>query len=267
MKKITIILPIHKLEVDYIGMLNNALYSVEGFHNDVKVTIVCPVGLKPKMSGIAFGNNLEVKVLYNSDLKTDFMTQVNMGINDCDTEWFSILEVDDEYTKAWFPSMTEHMNAYGYAQENRVDVFLPIVKDVNVEGKFLTYMNESLWAYGFSDKQGYLDNALLLEYQNYQTSGGLYRTQVIKDNGCFKDNIKLTFSYEFLLRLTNNGVVIMTVPKVGYQHVNFRENSLFWMYKHDEKEKLGENEAKFWLETAKKEYFFKNKRDVNYTEV
>jgi hypothetical protein len=37
------------------------------------------------------------------------------------------------------------------------------------------------------------------------------------------------------------------------------------MYKNDEKEKLAENEAKFWIDTAKKEYFFKNKRDVNYT--
>jgi hypothetical protein len=262
MKKITIILPIYKMEAEDIGMLNNALYSVEDFHNDVKITIVCPEILMTKMDSMNFGQKLEVKMVYNTTHKTDFVNQINIGINDCDTEWFSILEIDDEYKKPWFSSMSEYMNRY-----KDVDVFLPIVKDVNVEGKFLTFMNESLWAYGFSNKQGYLDNDLLLEYQNYQTSGGLYKTQVVKDNGCFKDNIKLTFSYEFLLRLTHHGINIMSVPKVGYQHVNFRENSLFWMYKNDEKEKLTENEAKFWLETAKKEYFFKNKRDVKYTEV
>ena len=56
----------------------------------------------------------------------------------------------------------------------------------------------------------------------------------------------------------------MTVPKVGYQHVNFREDSLFWLYKNDDTVKLSEDEVKFWLDTAKKEFFFKNKRDINY---
>ena len=145
-----------------------------------------------------------------------------------------------------------------------VSVFLPIVKDINVEGKFINYTNESAWAYGFTDMQGFIDNEVLLDFQNYQTSGGLFKTQVIKDNGKFKENIKLTFVYEFLLRLTHNGVRIMTVPKAGYQHVNLREDSLFWKYKNDEKMILSENEVKFWLDTAKKEFFFKNKRDVNY---
>lgn len=257
MKKITIILPIHKLEDQDVWMLNNALMSVEDFHNDVKIMIVCPIDIKSKISGIDFGQKLEIKITYNSTKKTDFVTQINMGIDDCDTEWFSILEIDDEYKKPWLSSMNEYINAF-----NDVDVFLPIVRDINVEGKFTNFMNESLWAYGFSDKQGYLDNNLLMEFQNFQTSGGLYRTEVIKNNGKFKDNIKLTFSYEFLLRLTNNGVNIMTVPKVGYQHVNLRENSLFWLYKNDEKEKLNEDDVKFWLETAKKEYFFKNKREI-----
>ena len=147
-----------------------------------------------------------------------------------------------------------------------VEVFLPIVKDINVEGKFLNFTNESTWAYGFTERQGFLDNEVLLDFQNYQTSGGLYNTQTIKDNGMFKNNIKLTFSYEFLLRLTHNGVRILTVPKVGYQHVNLREGSLFWNLKNDDSEKLSDKEVKFWLETAKKEFFFKNKRDVEYTE-
>lgn len=262
MKKITIILPVYKLDAEDIVMLNNALSSVEDFHNDVKITIVCPEKLKSTLDGMNFGVKLEIKTLYNTTHKTDFLNQVNMGIDDCDTEWFSILEIDDEYKKPWLSSMNEYITAF-----HDVDVFLPIIKDVNVEGKFLSLMNESVWAYGFSNKQGFLDNTLLLEYQNYQTSGGLYRTQVIKDNGKFKDNIKLTFSYEFLLRLTHHGVNIMTVPKIGYQHVNLRENSLFWSYKNDEKAKLNEKEVKFWIDAAKKEYFFKNKRDVKYTEV
>jgi hypothetical protein len=258
MKKISIILPVHTLKGDYSELLNNAIKSVEDFHNDVILTIVCPKEVKEELSSLS--EKLEIKIIENSG-QTDFCTQVNLGIENCETEWFSILEVDDEFKSVWLKSMNQHIN-----ENSDVDVFLPIVQDVNVNGNFVSFTNESMWAYGFTEKQGFLDNEVLLDYQNYQTSGGLYKTQVIKENGSFKDNIKLTFSYELLLRLTHNGVKIMSVPKIGYKHVNLREDSLFWLYKNDENTKLKEKEVRFWLDTAKKEFFFKNKRDVKYEE-
>jgi hypothetical protein len=257
MKNITIILPVHRIEDSYRVMFENAVKSVEQFHNDVKLMIVCPTNVKSEFTNIS--DVLEVNVVTNNT-KTDFCSQVNLGIENCDTEWFSILEIDDTFKSIWLKSMNEYVKIYP-----DVSVFLPIVKDINEEGKFVSFTNESTWAYGFSERQGFLDNEVLLDFQNYQTSGGLYKTQVIKDNGLFKDNIKLTFSYEFLLRLTHNGVAIMTVPKIGYQHVNFREDSLFWSYQN-EGTKLSEKEAKFWLETSKKEFFFKNKREIEYVE-
>jgi hypothetical protein len=256
MKNITVILPIHKIEGDYKLMLDNAIKSIEPFQNDVFLTIVCPTSLKSELDGLS--EVLDVKIISNSG-SSDFISQVNLGIEKCETEWFSILEIDDEYKPIWLKSIDQYKKVF-----NDVDVFLPIVRDINSEGRFVSFTNESTWAYGFTEKQGILDNEVLLDFQNYQISGGLYRTQVIKDNGLLKDNIKLTFGYEFLLRLTHNNVKIMTVPRVGYQHLNFREDSLFWSYKNDDKIKLSENETKFWLETAKKEFFFKNKRDVNY---
>ena len=262
MKKITIILPIHKLDEDDTIMMANALLSVEPFHNDVILMVVSPSEVKKKLESFDFGQKLEVLLVDNDTTDTGFPAQVNLGIDKCETEWFSILEMDDEYNKQWLSMMWEHINAFP-----EVDVFLPIVKDINKNGEFVSFTNESAWAYGFSDIQGVIDNEVLLEYQNYQTSGGLFRTAVVKDNGKLKENIKLTFTYEFLLRLTHYGVRIMVTPKVGYLHVNFREGSLFWSYKHDENNKLSETEVKFWIETAKKEYFFKNKRDVVYTEV
>jgi hypothetical protein len=256
MKKITVLLPVHTVENDYKVMLDNAIKSVEQFYNDVTLSIICPKEVAENLS--VFSDKLEINIVINTN-GSDFSTQLNEGIKSCKTEWFTILEVDDEFKPIWFKSINEYVNSY-----SNVDVFLPIVKDINVEGTFLSFTNESTWAYGFTQNQGYLDNEILLDFQNYQTSGGLYRTQVIRDNGMFKENLKLTFTYEFLLRLTHNGVKIMTVPKIGYQHVNFREDSLFWKYKNDESSKLSEKEVKFWLDTAKKEFFFKNKRDVTY---
>ena len=42
MKKITVILPIHRLDGNYKEMFNNAIDSLKDFHNDVKLSIVCP---------------------------------------------------------------------------------------------------------------------------------------------------------------------------------------------------------------------------------
>ena len=256
MKNITVILPVHRLDGIYKEMLDNSIKSVEQFHNDVTLSIVCPSSLKTELVNLS--EVLEIEIISNNG-KTDFCSQINLGIEKCKTEWFSILEIDDEYKSIWLKSTNEYVKTY-----TDVDVFLPVVKDINVDGNFVSFTNESTWAYGFTEKQGILDNEVLLDFQNYQISGGLYKTQVIKDNGSLKENIKLTFGYEFLLRLTHNNVKIMTVPRVGYQHLNFREDSLFWSYKNDDTNKLTEDEAKFWLETAKKEFFFKNKRDVNY---
>jgi hypothetical protein len=261
MKKITILLPIHKIGEDESVMLANALESIEDFHNDIKLTVISPTSVKKKLEDFDFGQKLEVKLLENKTNETDFASQINLGIDDCDTEWFSILEIDDEYKTIWINSMGEYIH-----NNPEVDVFLPIVKDINGNGEFISFTNESAWAYGFTDNQGFIDNEVLMEYQNYQTSGGLFKTEVVKENGKLKNNIKLTFTYEFLLRLTHNGVKIMVVPRAGYQHVNFREDSLFWSYKNGEDGQLNENEVKFWIETAKKEFFFKNKRDVNYVE-
>jgi hypothetical protein len=258
MKKITVILPIHKMDETYKIMAENAIKSVEEFHNDVILMIVHPKKLKLDLNT---GQKLEVHYLSHNDNPSDFCSQVNLAVTwECKTEWFSILEVDDEYRPVWLKSFDEYSKTYD------ADIFLPIVKDVNIEGNFLSFTNESVWAYGFSEKQGFLDNEILLDFQNYQISGGIYKTKVFIDNGGLKDNIKLTFGYEFLLRLTHNGVKIMTIPKIGYQHVNFREDSLFWNYKNDEKTMLSENEIKFWLDAAKREFFFKNKRELNYVE-
>lgn len=261
MKNVTIILPIHKMDEIYGEMLLNSVGSAQDFHNDVKLMIVCPKDVKEEIQKLDLGQKLEIEYVLN-DKETDFCSQVNLGISKCDTEWFSILEVDDEYKPHWLKSINQYVKIY-----SDVDVFLPIVKDINTEGKFVSFTNESAWAYGFSEIQGFIDNEVLLDFQNYQISGGLFRTKVIKENGSFKENIKLTFGYELLLRLTHNGVRILVVPKVGYQHTNFRQDSLFWNFKNNDETKLKEDEVKFWLETAKKEFFFKNKREVNYVEL
>ena len=91
----------------------------------------------------------------------------------------------------------------------------------------------------------------------------VFKKDTFEKLGGLKSNLKLTFGYELFLRLTHNGVKIMTIPKVGYKHVNLRTGSIFWNYKYGENP-ITEDEAKFWIDSAKKEYFFTVEREINY---
>jgi hypothetical protein len=110
---------------------------------------------------------------------------------------------------------------------------------------------------------GYLTNDLLMGYQNFQTSGMVLKRELYNEVGGFKPSFKLTFVYEFLLRLTYNSVNIMTIPKIGYKHMNMREGSIFWSYKNGQN-KISDKEVSFWIESAKKEHFFSSDRKIKY---
>ena len=102
-----------------------------------------------------------------------------------------------------------------------------------------------------------------MNYQNFQTSGMVVKKSTYQDNGGFKPSFKLTFVYEFLLRLTYNSAQIMTIPRIGYKHMNLREGSIFWSYKNGQN-KITDDEVTFWIESAKKEHFFTSDRNIKY---
>ena len=141
--------------------------------------------------------------------------------------------------------------------------FLPLVIDVDERGVFAGFTNEATFALNISSEMGYLNNETLHTYQNFQISGMVLRKEIFLDYGKIKPSFKLTFGYEFFLRLTYNSVKIMTIPKIGYKHTNMRTGGIFWNYKNGE-DVLTENEVKFWIESAKKEYFFTSERDIKY---
>ena len=128
---------------------------------------------------------------------------------------------------------------------------------------FVGFTNEATFAASLNTEIGYLNNDVLLSYQNFQTSGMVIKKSTFESIGGFKPSMKLTFVYELLLRLTYNSTKIMTIPRIGYKHMNLREGSIFWNYKNGE-EKISDNEVQFWIESAKKEHFFTNDRNIKY---
>lgn len=187
-----------------------------------------------------------------------YTAQVNYGIDKSISTWISLFEFDDEYSSIWFKNVKKYIEFYP-----EVDAFLPLVVDVDDKGVFAGFTNEAVFAVNFSQEVGYLTNDTLHNYQNFQTAGMVMKKNVFENYGKFKQNFKLTFIYELLLRLTYNSVKIMTIPKIGYKHVNFREGSIFWNYKNG-KDKISEDEVKFWIQSAKKEYFFSSERTIKY---
>ena len=55
----------------------------------------------------------------------------------------------------------------------------------------------------------------------------------------------------------------MSIPKIGYKHMNLREGSIFWNYRNGD-DAISPDEVKFWVESAKKEYLFINDRAIKY---
>ena len=201
--------------------------------------------------------NLPVKKLLWEDTP-NFVKQVNYGVENSVGNWISILEFDDEYSNIWFDNVIKYSESYPDVQ-----MFLPVVVETDEKGGFAGFTNEATFAANFSQELGFLTNDTLQDYQNFQTSGAVIKKSVFEDYGGMKPSIKLTFVYEFLLRLTYNSVSIMTIPRLGYKHTNMREGSLFWNYKFGE-EKMVENEVRFWIQTAKQEYFFTDDRVIKY---
>jgi len=188
----------------------------------------------------------------------NFAEQVNHGAKIANSKWITIFEFDDEYSNIWFNNVDKFSKSYP-----DVDCFLPIVIDVTENGQFAGFTNEATFAVNISNEMGILNNETLQSFQNFQISGMVIKKSSFVDFGMLKASFKLTFGYEMFLRLTQNSVKIMTIPRIGYKHTNLRQGSIFWSYKNGD-ETLSKEEVKFWIDSAKKESFFIVDRAIKY---
>lgn len=255
---ISVIIPVHELNEITKPLFANAILSItEQITKPSEVVIVVPKGseVSEYIKSFDFKEIKNIITIAENDGTTDFSNQINFGVKTSKSEWFSILELDDEYAKIWFKNVVEYRAAH-----TNIDIFLPIIVDVDNSSAFIGFTNEAVWANSFSEELGILDNSALLAYQNFNIDGMVMRKSTYNEFGGFKSNIKLTFIYEFLLRMTFKAAKIMVIPRFGYKHINQREGSLFSTYK----ETLDPAEARWWLAQAKKESYFQKDRTITY---
>ena len=257
---LSIILPIKSSKSrDFNEYFEKAITSIKSQTVDIEELLIVhssEESLIDYLNSYDFESLNVTKLLWDKD--PNYAEQVNYGIKNAKGTWVSLFEFDDEYASIWFKNVKKYIDSYPETQ-----IFLPVVVETDEKGLFAGFTNEATFAANFSQEMGVLTNETLQDYQNFQTAGAVIKKQVIEDFGGFKPSIKLTFVYEFLLRLTYNSVSIMTIPRLGYKHTNMREGSIFWNYKFGE-DKMLEDEVKFWVQTAKKEFFFVDDRVIKY---
>ena len=247
---ITVILPVHEVNPEiekYFGLAIASINNQIVMPDELLIVIAPDENLKAFVNGFDYGTIKPWVRIIENDGKTDFPSQFNFGVKNAKTEWVSFLEVDDEFSRIWLKNVLQYRKAYP-----EVNTFLPLIVDVDVNGQFLGLTNEPVWAAEFCDELGMLDHQALINFQNFNFAGMVIRKSVIEEFFGIKTNLKLTFMYEFLLRMTHFDTKVMIIPKIGYKHMNQRINSLFYSYRHT----MQQDEAKWWLAQAKKEFYF-----------
>lgn len=257
---VSVILPIKSSMVkDFDDYFNKAIQSIKDQKVEIEELVIVHTpeeSLVNILNSFDFGDLNVVKLLWEKE--PNYSSQVNFGIENAKGTWVSLFEFDDEFSNIWFDNVLKYTESYP-----EVQMFLPVVVETDDKGVFAGFTNEATFAANFTQEMGYLTNDTLQDYQNFQTAGSVFKKELIENFGGFKPSIKLTFVYEFLLRLTYNSVSIMTIPRLGYKHTNMREGSIFWNYKFGE-EKMIDDEVKFWIQTAKREYFFPDDRAIKF---
>jgi hypothetical protein len=191
-------------------------------------------------------------------------------------EFFSSIEPNDVVGLNWY----SQANTYARENEN-VSIFFPIVRNT-VNGVFSNLINEAPWAEGLAEEAGKLDLNLLTRFNCIVPLSAIFKVESIKEYSekredgkyyPFKESIKLSHCYEFLMRMVYNDVKGMSIPRIGYEF-KIRNSESFNQATckipqnvtqiSSENGGVSPEEGRYWMELAKKEYFFDEDRNKNY---
>jgi hypothetical protein len=261
----TVIIPIHEYNDQISSFLDKAIESVlkqEKLEKLPQILIIYASVIEAGIVGFQqsflrkYQDSVDILFIKNEG-KTDYQSQVNFAVEHITTDYFSVLEFDDEYSTTYFSIAEKYIKFYP-----EIDVFLTMMIEVNEKNEGIKLTNETVWAQQFvgeNGEMGYLNQNSLKQYSDFKVSGAVIKKSEFQNVGKYKSNIKMTFMYEFLVRALNNACKIYTIPKIGYKHLATREGSMF----DDFQKNMPMNERKFWFDTATKEANFSNDRPID----
>ncbi len=252
MEKITVIIPVVKLGDKGLELFKKAYESAKKQAD--KIIVVGPKEDVELAESVKHAAAKWVSIYNDGD--TSYPAQVMLAVDSVKTDYFCVLEYDDVLTDNWFKSVETYFN-------DECSGYLPLTEVIDDKtNTTIAYSNEAFWATSFCEELGYLDIESLQDYLNFNTSGAVFRKADFLQVGGLKTSMKLVFWYEFLLRALYKQKKFYVVPKVGYIHTANREGCLTDEYRS----KMSPKEVEWWLELAKKEYFFPQDRNKTYEE-
>jgi hypothetical protein len=251
MQNITVIIPLIDLSTqENLVLFQKCLSSIpQGMQ------VIC-VGAKEVIDLIPENSDINITKIVSTGDNT-IPSHVNLGVENVTTKYFSVVEIDDVFSKNWFNGSQEYISKMG----DDVICYLPLTEIIDFNSSdILGYANEAFWASSFSEEIGFIDNTSLQDYLNINTNCGVFDTEMFKESGKLKSSMKILYWYEFLLRVTYKGKKVFIIPKVGCFHNVNRPGA------NDVRSKMSEKEFEWWLDLANKEYFFQNDRNKTYDE-
>ena len=255
MTNMTIIIPLIEYRDEHKYFLERMWESI--LSTEVTdIIFVGPTSAINEMKTLVTENDLDVLYIENNK-NTELQFQLNKAVKDVKTEYFSVLEFDDAYTSFWFNNVRKYIEC-----QPDTSVFLPLVEVFDYEHLdmgAISYANEPVWASFFSDEIGTIDFQSLQNFFNFIISGGVFKKSDFINVGGVKNNIKVFFWYELLLRMTHNDKKIFVIPKIGCEHMINRADSLTAQFTA-----MSQEEIDFWFNTAKEEYLYKTDRKKSF---
>jgi hypothetical protein len=182
-------------------------------------------------------------------------------------EYFSLVESEDVVDVNWYKTAMKYAS-----KKEETDGFMPLTREVS-NGNFLGFFNEACWVDGYAEVAGTFDLQLLMRFNCVNITGAVFKTESIKTHSteidgqfkAVKEDFKVSYSYEFFLRMIYNDLKFFTIPRMGYEHridipseivepfsSKIPRNISVWP---EEKGGLSPEEVKFWVDAAKREYF------------
>jgi hypothetical protein len=254
MNNITTIIPVADITQEELPILETALNSIKNQKDKLfppKVIIVHKEADASVLSLISktILSDLDITFVVNTGSAT-IQNQINKAVESVTTPYFAYLEFDDQFTNFYFKYVDEYVNTF-----KDVSVLLPLIADIISNGTFIRYGNAECYSRDISESPGFVTHDALTKVPMFNSlSGGVFKTEDFVDLGKLKENIKYTFIYEYLLRITNQDQKVMVIPKIGYVHILDRIGSYTTTLN---KSNVTAEEMAFWYETAKKQFYFK----------
>ncbi len=208
------------------------------------------------------------------NLSKIFNTTFNLALEN-GYEAISLAEPEDGYSVKWFEIADRYIN-----ENTDISIFTPIIRNI-VNGAFSGVMNESPWVEGMSEEAGKFDLNLLQRFNCANPLGAVYKVDAIDEyaekldgqSKPMKESMKLSHYYEFFLRMIYDDVKVMTVPRIGYEikmlNKDYFTDSTCKIPQNlamlaEDKGGMDPEEARFWFELAKKEFFYDDDRNKVY---